>query len=141
MSFEYDEYIRAGTKWSMFMALDRAPDRALDLLGALRAGRVNGFWYYGTCACLIGILSGSNSENIDSRQARNNAVACGLREVHGSYTDTPAELIPAEQLFLTLRPGDRPATNKYARYAEHCVLDWMQQRAKSGPEEVGAAEA
>ena len=45
MSFEYDEYIRAGTKWSMFMALDRTPDRVLDLLGALRAGRVNGFWY------------------------------------------------------------------------------------------------
>jgi hypothetical protein len=134
---EYDEYIRQGTRRSMFEALDRAPDRSLHLLTALRAGRVNGFWYYGECACLIGILSGSNQRNIDAQIARVNAVTCGLRTVHGGYTDTPPEIIPAEQLFLTIRPGDTPANNKYSRYAEECVMDWLRYRAKSGPEEAG----
>jgi hypothetical protein len=137
MEQEYDDYIRPGTKDSMFAALDLVPDRALNLLAALRAGKVNGFWYHGECACLIGILSGSNSHNINDAVARDNAVACGLREVHGRYTDTPSHIIPAEQLFLTVRPGDTPANNKYCRYAEKCVTEWMRMRGKSGPEEVG----
>ena len=134
---EYDEYIRQGTKRSMFEALDRAPDRSLDLLAALRAGRVNGFWYYGECACLIGTLSGSNVRNIDAQIARDNAVSCGLRMVYNDYTDTPPEIIPAEELFMPIRPGDTPANNKYCRYAEECVMDWLWCRAKSGPEEIG----
>lgn len=134
---EFDEYIRQGTKWSMFMALDLAPDRAHDMLAALRAGKVNGFWYHGECCCLIGILSGSNSHNVNAQVARDNAVSCGLRQVHGGYTDTPPPIIPAEQLFLTVRPGDTPSNNKYCRYAEACITEWMRLRGKSGPEEGG----
>lgn len=45
---EYDEYIRPGTRESMFAALDLAEgDNVINLLHAMRAGRISGFWYWG----------------------------------------------------------------------------------------------
>ncbi len=101
-----DEYITKA-KADVFAVLDAAPNEVPGLLQAIVAGNVNGSCYEGTCACLLGTIA--------------NVRGC-------SYLDLgikPNGARPAEQWFMSIKPGHVPKLNRHALFVQLWITEWQ----------------
>jgi hypothetical protein len=94
--------------------LEKAPEQASAVLGALRAGRVDGLKYYGECACLLGTVA--------------NARGCDADEIPDLPRDSSR---PAEVWFMRIRPGHTPDWCPYAALAAQWIEEWIAAHPKT----------
>ncbi|MFK4444666.1 hypothetical protein ABH944_004830 [Caballeronia udeis] len=101
--------------------ISRAPLEVPALIAALKEGRVDGSTYEGPCACLVGTIA--NTRGIDYR------------------TIAPDASRPAERLFMNIKKGDTPETNRVSAIALGWAEEWLAtQRAAFAPAQASAGE-
>jgi hypothetical protein len=93
-------------KADMWMTLTQARAEVPALIGALRAGRVDGSQYEGECACLVGTLANARGDD--------------YRTIFPDATSRH----PAEQWFLMIREGDKPGDDSAGGFAAGKALEW-----------------
>lgn len=92
----------------IFAVLALAPAEVPGLLAAIEVGRVNGTFYTGECACLVGTIAnlrGLNYERLGDLK--------------------PDSDRPAERWFMGIAEGDTPATNPVSALAAGWVREWL----------------
>lgn len=107
----------------IWAVLSSAPAEVPALLAAVRDGRIDGTCYEGACACLVGTIA--------------NARGCEYNAVPGLV---PNSQRMAETWFWNITPGDTPASNIYAQYAEQWIAEWLEriQHAFGAPAQPSA---
>jgi hypothetical protein len=91
--------------WAVLSAV---PKEVPALIGALKAGKVDGSTYHGKCACLVGTIANARGVNYDS---------LGLLKPNSSR--------PAERFFMAIRIGDTPENNQAAALAVEWAEIWI----------------
>jgi len=102
----------SGAREDLFAVLSAAPAEVPALLLAIHEGRVDGSFYQGDCACLVGTIA--------------NARGCNYGEIPGLHPNADR---PAERLFLALRPGDTPARHPIAQLVTEWIGEWQAAHA------------
>jgi uncharacterized protein YjbI with pentapeptide repeats len=101
----------------VWAVLSAAPAEAPALLAALQEGRIDGYCYEGTCACLVGTIA--------------NARGCDYTDL-GPVLEANGDR-PAEVFFAAIHPGDTPATSQPSALAARWVEEWLtRMRATFG---------
>jgi hypothetical protein len=103
----------------LFDILLRAPDEVDGLLKAVREGRINGSTYEGECACLVGTIA--------------NVRGCSVSSI--DYRDSSR---PAEQWFMTIKPGDTPQNHEPSKLVEQWILEFQALTAPTGTGQAAA---
>ena len=91
-------------KSDMWMTLVENRAEIPALISAMRAGKINGSFYSGTCACLVGTIANARGVSIDA------------------IPHDPAN--PAERWFLMIKEGDKPHDATAGGYALGKALEW-----------------
>jgi uncharacterized protein YjbI with pentapeptide repeats len=108
-------------KTDIFAVLESAPNEAPGVLSALNAGEVDGSTYSTAgCSCLVGTIAKLRG--------------CDIGLLPPSIA--PNSSRPAEQYFMTIRPGHLPGFSMHARLAAEWVREWI---AGNGDKIVSAA--
>jgi hypothetical protein len=88
----------------------RARNEAPFLLGALRAGQIDGSTYEGACACLVGTI----------------ANGCGVAVDNLANDLVPDSGRPIERWFMAIKPGDTPDKSEVAKITEGWIVEFMK---------------
>ena len=99
--------------WSI---LDKSPSEVDGLVALMRAGKIDGQLYEGPCACLVGSIA--------------NVRGCRIIDL-GIETE-PSR--PAEQWFLSIRPGQTPENSHTARTALGWIQEWQERQVATATE-------
>jgi hypothetical protein len=93
------------------LVLECAPAEVGELLAVLRRGGVDGRFYEGECACLVGTLANVRGVRFDAFP--------GLR---------PNSARPAEVWALAIREGDTPGTSPIVKLTCEWIEAWMNEK-------------
>ena len=94
-------------KTDFFYVLLRAQKEITGLREHLISGNVDGSFYQGECACLLGTIA--NVRNCDYQ-----AIGNGI---------SPNSSRPAEQWFMSIKKGDTPETNQISKI----TVEWIDE--------------
>jgi hypothetical protein len=89
-----------------------ATDHAQAVLDAIYAGRVDGSTYRGECSCLLGTIARASNCDV------------------GQLTREKDATSPAEQFFLSIRPGHTPENSAHAALAAAWIELWVAKQTK-----------
>jgi hypothetical protein len=92
----------------VWAVLASAPGESRAVLEALRAGKVDGSVYHGSCACLVGTIA--------------NARGCDITALGDLRPDANR---PAERWFTHIRPGHTPQNSEICKLTAEWVEKWL----------------
>lgn len=98
-------------KADFYRVLDASKNEVGFLAASLKEGRVDGHFYEGECACLIGTVA--------------KAKGCSYGRLTGGLR--PDASRPAERWFLAIRAGDTPEINPISKITLDWIYEWRDR--------------
>lgn len=126
-------YTRADVIAGIEGVLDRFPDEVPFVVDALHAGKIDGRFYTGPCACLVGTAAKGRGFP---------AVYQGLgheRDKLEAFIGYRTDFGNPEEIWVHyIRPGHTPANNPVAKQTLDWIQAWQQRKQTTGnPSEPG----